>query len=355
MDIEIKKVEKAELLGNYFDEFYDLWSKRWLESLPDEPLTSKELLKMDIDDDEFDFVNRFFAFSQGKIVGDATISGKKPESPEYELNKEIGWMDVFVNPKIRGQGIGTRLALEALESVSNSCLKKVGAFTFLECGQTFLERIGGLLVSKYSQRTLDLAKTDWNLVKKWLKVSENLDPRWRIELKTEITDVLIEEIINLDMEITNELRTMSNAEFRSTRESAISQWNRVSKWIEKTSDTYICFVIKDEKGNVVGYTEGRIDKEHPDRYYQFITGVTKNKRGLGLGKLLKALMLEHLHNDFPQVITVSTGSNDLNDPMHGINNILGFSNGETRSSYRILFDEAIKRLEVYNEHGNQKS
>lgn len=344
MDIEIRKVEKEELLGDLFDEFYDFWSARWLESLPDEPLTSKELLKMDIDDDEFDFVNRFFAFSQNKIVGDASISGKKPESPEYELNKEIGWMDIFVIPKIRGKGIGTRLALEALESVSNSCLKKVGAFTFLECGQKFLERIGGLLVSKYSQRNLDFSKLDWNLVKKWLEISKNLDPRWRIELRTEITDVLIEEIINLDMEITNELRTMSNAEFRSTRESAISQWNRVSKWIEKTGDTYICFVIKDEMDNAVGYTEGRIDKQHPDRYYQFITGVTKNKRGSGLGKLLKAFMLEHLHNCFPHVKTVSTGSNDLNAPMHGINNILGFTPGITRSSYRINVDEALEKL-----------
>jgi mycothiol synthase len=346
MRFEIRKVEKEELLGSLLELFHKIYSARWKESLPEEPLISLESLKLDIEDDDNSSLNRFLAFSDDTIVGFSIVDGQKPGSPDYELNKELGWLDVYVTPEQRLSGVGKRLAEVALREANKSSLKSIGISTYLESGQKFIEYLGGSLVSKYSDRQLDLSKLDWNLIDNWLEIRQSLDPRWIIELRTVVSDDFIEEIVDLDHEIMQELRSMSQALYRSTREGAVDNLKQLAKWLEKTGDSYVCFLVNDDFGNVIGYTEGKVDKEHPERYYQFVTGVKKTKRGLGLGKFLKAIMFNYLRKEFPLVETAITGSNDLNDPMHGINNKLGFSRGSTNSTYRIVVDKTLKKLGV---------
>lgn len=344
MNIEIRKVEKEELLGTLFEQFHRLWSAKWLESLPDEPLLTQEDARFSIEDDKDSFEDRYLAFSGTEVVGYASVGCYNPSSHDYELNKELGWVDGCVSPEKRNHGVGIDLTKKAIESALNMGLKKIGSSSYLENGRKFIEKLGGFLISKYSERQLGLERFDWSIIDNWLKIRNNLDPCLRIELHTEINDDFIEKVVDIDHEISCELRAMSNVEFRQTREGAIDRWRQAVQWIERLGDKYICFLLLDSSGKAIGYTHGRVSKENTDRYYQFETGVAKIKRGLGFGKLLKALMLDYIRYEFPQVKTVSTGSNDLNDPMHGINNILGFSNGVTRSSYRILVDEAVKRL-----------
>lgn len=345
MDIEIRRVEKEELAGELFPQFHAISAEYMATCNPDEPRFTEERARLWLDDEGDVYVQWFFAYTEGKMVGYMDFEGSKPGSPDYELNKEMGWFNCFVYPQHRRQGIAKKLAREVFLFAKDAKIKKLVAGAPQDSGCGFLGFLGGKLVSKFSDRILHLDGFNWNIADSWLKIREKLDPNWKIEFRTAVTDEFIEEIVDLDLEIMQELRAMGNNEYRSTREGNIRSWQDHAKWIEKTGDKYFCFLIKDGSGKTVGYTEGGISRDNPEKFSQYATGVSKSSRGLGIGKLLKALMLDFIRREHMEITTIKTGSNDLNAPMHGINNTLGFTAGKTHSSFRIVVEDALKKLE----------
>lgn len=345
MDVEIRKIEKAELLGNMFDTYCKIVRLRRVELLPDKPPPSNDRLRIGLEEESEDwFIVRYLAFAGDDIIGLLEFGSLKPGAANYIENKEFGWFDIFIVDSHRRQGIGTRLAKQAILSLKELGVTKIDAGSVSQDGQRFLEQLGATLKSKFSDRNLDLKTMNWNIVDEWLKIKNKLANKWLIEFHTEITDDFIEQIVDPNHEIICELRSMGGYEFVSTRESEIKDWKDSARWIEKTGEKYSCFLIKDELGKVIGYTEGGFRKDNPSQFQQYVTGVSKKTRGIGLGKLLKALMLDHIRKEHPEVQKITTSSNDLNAPMHGINNILGFSLGVTHSNYRISVEETMRRL-----------
>jgi GNAT superfamily N-acetyltransferase len=343
MDFEIRKVEKEELLGNIFDTYCKIVRLRRVEFMPDKPPPSNDRLRIGLEEESEDwFIVRYFAFAEDDVIGLLEFGSLKPESPDYSKNKELGWFDIFVVGSHRRQGIGTRFAKQAILSLRELGVTKIDTGSVSQDGQRFLEQLGATFKSKFSDRNLDLKTMNWSIIDEWLKIRNKIANKWSIEFHTEITDDFIEQIVDPNHEIICELRSMGGYEFVSTRESEIKDWKDSARWIEKTGEKYSCFLIKDDLGNVIGYTEGGIRKDNPSQFQQYVTGVSKKTRGIGLGKLLKALMLDHIRKEHPDVQKITTSSNDLNDPMHGINNVLGFTSGVTRSNYRILVEESLK-------------
>jgi GNAT superfamily N-acetyltransferase len=345
MDTEIRKVEKEELLGDLFDHYCKISRLDKAQYMPDAPPQTQERIRIGLEEESEDWLKiRYFAYSGNDVVGLMSYGTLKPESSSYQNNRELGWFDIFVIDQYRRQGIGKRFARQAVTALKELGVTKVDAGSVSDDGKGFLEHLGARLKTKFSDRHLDLRQMNWGLVDQWLGVGEKMPHGWSVEFHTEVTDDFIEQIVDASHEIICELRTMGGYEFISTRESEIKIWQEDAKWMEKTGDTYACFLIKDDSGKVVGFTEGGFSKDNPSNFSQYVTGVLKSSRGLGLGKLLKALMLDHIRNKHPEVCKIKTGSNDLNAPMHGINNILGFTPGITHSNYRINVDEALEKL-----------
>lgn len=347
MNIEIRKVEKDELLENLFEVYCKIVRLQRSELIPDNnPPPTDERIRIGLEEESKDWLTiRCLAFAGDDVIGLLEFGSLKPESPDYSKNRELGWMDIFIVDSHRRQGLGTNLTKEAILALKELGVTKVDAGSVTKAGQLFLENLGATLKSKFSDRHLFLETMNWNLVDDWLGIRNKLPVNWHIEFHTEITDGFIEQIIDVSHDIVCELRSMGGYEFVSSRESEIKDWKEFARWVEKTGEKYSCFLIKDDTNKVIGYTEGGFRKDNPSQFQQYVTGVNKSKRGLGLGKLLKALMLDYIRNQHPEVQKISTGSNDLNDPMHGINNILGFSAGITHSNYRILVDQVLGKLE----------
>jgi len=68
---------------------------------------------------------------------------------------------------------------------------------------------------------------------------------------------------------------------------------------------------------------------------QEFTGVRSDARGRGLGKWLKAAMLLHVHDVYPDLLTVVTGNASSNGPMLAINTKMGFKEHRQGNEYQI--------------------
>src|SRR5262249_5430911 len=77
------------------------------------------------------------------------------------------------------------------------------------------------------------------------------------------------------------------------------------------------------------------DSRTPDRIYQLLTGVQRDKRGLGLAKGLKTTMLRTIRMQFPTVLQVVTYNAQSNAAMLAINNRLGFTVHRHYGTYQI--------------------
>ena len=77
---------------------------------------------------------------------------------------------------------------------------------------------------------------------------------------------------------------------------------------------------------------------------QNLTGVKEEYRGRGLGKWLKAAMLEWIKEEYPEVQIIVTGNATTNAPMLAINKRLGFKEYKSGTAYKFQVDELSEKL-----------
>jgi GNAT superfamily N-acetyltransferase len=77
-------------------------------------------------------------------------------------------------------------------------------------------------------------------------------------------------------------------------------------------------------GEFAGYTQIKTQDLQPDLAWQWETGVDPAHRNKGLGRWLKAAMIERIISEYPAVERVDTFNAGSNEPMLNINIAMGF-------------------------------
>ena len=104
------------------------------------------------------------------------------------------------------------------------------------------------------------------------------------------------------------------------------------------------YVRERESGSLVGYSEMDFDPEQPHLIFQDATGVQPEFRGRGLGRWLKAAMLERLLHEKPEVKHVRTGNADSNGAMLKINTALGFKPHSAHVQWQVETEKVLELL-----------
>jgi ribosomal protein S18 acetylase RimI-like enzyme len=343
MNIQIRKVETEELRTALFLQ-YKMHISMMLQERDPETKPMSDEMAMQWLDDKNEVCVRNYAFENEKVIGFMEIYLRKPDDPEYGLNKGLGYMSGYVVPEYRNRGIGTSLAKKAFLDIKDAGVHTIGSYSCSEEGNRFLQKLG-VPSSIFSIMRLEFDGLDWSIIDEWLKIAKKPGNNWKVELHTEITDQFVDDVSDLSFATAVEFNKMNNQETIDLREAEKKKWQDSKEFLEKFRQ-YRCFLVKDANGMVIGYTEGGIDNENPGRFMQYVTAVDAEHRGNGIGKLLKALMLDHIRQNNPQVKMITTGNNDLNAPMLGINSRLGFKKRRTEINYKIRVEEVLKKLGV---------
>ena len=314
------------------------------EILPDDPPTPLTEMVAEMQNMP-DFISAFawaaWDLEQSQIVGSANVGFMKTEE-----NKHLAWCDLGVLPELRRQGIGRQLlaAIAEVPQREERRLLMFGTNARVPAGEAFLERLGGERAMESHTNQLVLADLDRTLLDQWMLP----DSAGRFTLEAwegPHPEDLLPAITALNEKAWNTMprdaMDMEDIHFTPEQMRQMDQ-----QTLAGGTERWTLAAREAASGKFVGYTEVLWNPSRPQILRQGGTGVYPEYRGSGLGKRLKAVMLDRVLQERPEARFVRTGNADSNGPMLRINHALGFRPYLSRTEWQVETGKVLAYLGV---------
>ncbi len=241
---------------------------------------------------------------------------------DTEQNTHLAHARVTVHPQRRRQGLGRALAAK-LEEVARRETRRTVTFVTSDRhagGEPFARLLGAEAALPVRQSRLELAGVDPALVARWL--TRPAGEPYRLHTWQTIPDGSLERMADLMMVMNTAPKgELEMDDWRITPEM-IRGWE--ANAAEGGERHPLIAVENTRSGELVGYTDVFWTPERASIVYQAATAVRPAARGQGLGKWLKALMLDYLAQNAPGAQVIQTNNAEQNAAMLGMNVALGF-------------------------------
>jgi GNAT superfamily N-acetyltransferase len=262
-----------------------------------------------------------------------------------EENRHLAEMVLNVLPERRRNGIASALLARLVEAAEDQ-----GRTTFMArtqstvpAGEAFVRRIGGTPGMEESSQQLKLDSVDRDLLHRWQERAQERASDFELTLwKDGYPEDELENVAamweasnlmprgDLDVEDMHFTPDMVRDMDRAITRRGFERWTMV---VRRRGDR-----------EIAGWTEVFWTPAKPDLLEQSGTAVFERYQNLGLGRWLKAAMLEEVLRERPQVARVQTGNATSNAPMLAINRELGFEPYISRMHWQIQCAQAREYL-----------
>ena len=337
-------VDPAKAGPDFWKRYHAFRRARQKASRPDDPLKTdadeEALMKRP---DPFQFHERFEVFRDGTMLGWFEGTGPKPESPEYATNRHLYDAEVYVQPEHRRHRVGSSFLPVVIEQMDRHGATTVGFWAEEPSGHEFLKWVGAEPKLSSIESRLKLSEVDWAMLERWVAEGQTRSRQTSLE----IYDGPIPEPMRADYapQLSSILNTIP-FEGLDHGEIVITP-NMLREWYERmkvTGDEMHTVVTREPDGVISGITDTVWAPYHRSIVYQWFTGVRPDARGRGIGKWIKAAMLLHLRDLYPDAEWVSTDNAGSNAPMLKINRTMGFKPYRRGTAYQITRENLSQRL-----------
>jgi mycothiol synthase len=262
-----------------------------------------------------------------------------------EENKHLAQGNLFVLPEYRRRGIGLRL-LELMARQSLAGGRTVFITSVFERdpdGQAFAEHIGAQVGLATHLNQLKMSELNKPLMRSWIERApesaagfslefwDGPYPEADIEQAAAVTAAMNQAPTgDLDVQDFNYTPDLLRQIESAMQAQGVSRWTYAAR--EKAT------------GALAGFTEVMFRPDRPNIGYQGNTGVLEQYRGHGLGRWLKAAMLQRILDEKPAITLIRTGNADENAPMLKINTELGFKPYQANSIVQMRFEKVLEYL-----------
>jgi GNAT superfamily N-acetyltransferase len=260
-------------------------------------------------------------------------------------NQHITQIDISVLPEHRCQGLGRRLLALLTEAAQADGRRLLVTETFdrQPGGEAFMIHLNAKKGIEAHVNQLRIDELEGDLVKQWLEQGRLLStdfelgvwagpyPEEQLSAVIHLTELTNQQPFG-DLEI--EAAHMTSEQLRQSEQMLFARGYQ--RW------TY--YVVEKATGKFAGYTETVWNPNRPEILSQGMTGVFPEYRNRGLGRWLKAAMLDKVLKERPQVKYVRTGNADTNAAMLKINTELGFKPYMASALWQVEIERVLEYL-----------
>ena len=329
---------------NLWQRYHDLRRTRQEELRPDDPLrpdADEELLLKR--PNPFDIHEYAEITRDGRMLGWFSAEAVRPGSPEYESNKHLYWADAYVRSDLRRRGIATSLLPHLVQQMRAHGATTVGFWVEDDSGRGFMKWLGAEGRLNEIESRLKFAEVDWPMLERWVAEGTQRSPGTRLEMfDGSLPD---DALVDFARQISAMLNTipfeaLDHGDIVTTPEK-IREWNERRSL---TGEVLHTVITREPDGLISGITETLWAPHRSRIIHQEFTGVWPEARGRGLGKWIKAAMLLHLRELYPQAEWVMTGNAGSNAPMLKINRAMGFKPYRKATEYQMTRRQLEEKL-----------
>jgi mycothiol synthase len=297
-------------------ELYLEWDLEWT---PNDPIVPWEQRLVDWRylRDEVD-VPRWVATEGSRVAAVAGVYHHRTE----DLQNSFGW--VFVSADDRRKGLGTEVLKRALDyGIADGRGRFLTNIPVHVGGHELALAAGMKMVYNERVSQLRIADVDRALMRSWIEGARERAVDYELLfMKSPTPDEYREQFVALtDVMNTAPLEDLEEEPHHLTVEELASMEAEDNL---RGRDTMAYVAVHRPTGQFAGYTNVAYQSHHPAMATQLDTGVDPAHRNKGLGRWIKAAMVEKIMADYPLVEIIETENAESNEPMLNINVAMGF-------------------------------
>lgn len=246
--------------------------------------------------------------------------------PQVEENRHLAQATLDVHPEHRRKGIGATLARRIARTALGHGRRSIIADTYgrVAAGASFMASLRATRGVEAHTNQLDLERIDRSILEAWRKPRGTTGAEFDLNLwDGAYPDEELESIAKLHDVMNAQPRDGLDIEDDRMTPQRLRELEAF--FLAGGTKRWTIYARHLPSGAFAGFTEVMLEEERPTIAQQGNTGVVEEYRGQGLGKRLKAEMLERLLLHAPNVRFVRTSNADSNDAMVRINRALGFT------------------------------
>lgn len=342
--LEITPYDVKTISGEDAVQMNNLWNAARLARNPDDPVVPlEEEMAGWRNLPDFVEVHQWLIWNEhhSQAVGVGEI-----ELYRTEDNQHMAFFDIFVDPAYRRQGLAGRLLRHMLAVVQSNTRRLMITFAYnrLPDGRDFMLYLGAKAGLEQRINQLRIADYDRSLLSRWQAQADSAHYRlglWNAGFPEDQLPAIAEM-----MQLSNDApREQLDFEDQIITPEYVREMEKYQH--SRGNTVWMMYAQQIATGRYVGFTETFWNPNRPQILQQGFTGVHPEGRGHGLGRWLKAAMLEKRLQAHPEITHVRTGNANSNVPMLKINTEMGFQLYQTATIWQVETEKVVAYVQSH--------